>query len=376
VNGARPHQRSWHSPRQLGLAGLLAGSLLAASSAGAVEGEPCPPTNRPDTLVVVAGSPQTTQLGKPFQTNLQVALANTNGCPLTGPLGGYAVRFAAPSTAASGTFAGSGTSAATVGTDGTGNATAPTFTANDNSGSYTVLAQSDFGTATLSLTNTASGLASSIGAVGTSSAAATVNRRFQSPLRARVQDANGAPVQGVTVTFSLSTATNEPGASFAGASNQATAETDASGIATSPELTANSTSGSFDAYATVAGVSTSARYRLRNLAGRPATIKAGVADGQSTAVGRLFPIRLAVTVKDDDGNPVPNVTVTFTAPARGASGTFRTRSGRRRTAHARTDAKGLAIAPAFTAGRRSGGYAVIARAGRRRAAFALINTPR
>jgi hypothetical protein len=46
---------------------------------------------------VVGGSSQTAQLGRPFATNLQVASANTNGCPLTGQLAGYPVDFTAPS---------------------------------------------------------------------------------------------------------------------------------------------------------------------------------------------------------------------------------------------------------------------------------------
>jgi hypothetical protein len=52
------------------------------------------------------------------------------------PLSGVSVTFAAPGTGASGTFGGS----ATVTTNGSGVATAPTFTANSTTGSYTVTA--------------------------------------------------------------------------------------------------------------------------------------------------------------------------------------------------------------------------------------------
>ena len=46
--------------------------------------------------MLAGGSGQTTQLGNPFLQSLQVALANTNGCPLTGNLAGINVDFAAP----------------------------------------------------------------------------------------------------------------------------------------------------------------------------------------------------------------------------------------------------------------------------------------
>src|SRR5262245_63157425 len=92
-------------------AGLLI--LIATAAAGgtlvvgprAVAADACPTSNPPNMLKVVGGSSQTAQLGKAFQTNLQVALANSNGCPLTGPLAGVSVDFTAPANGASGTFA-------------------------------------------------------------------------------------------------------------------------------------------------------------------------------------------------------------------------------------------------------------------------------
>jgi hypothetical protein len=483
-----PRIRLRRSSRLLALTGLAlvaSGTVLASGPARAASGDSCPPSNRPDSLVVGSGSPQTAQLGKQFQTNLQVALANTNGCPLTGPLGGYAVQFIAPSSGASGTFASSGTNAVTVGTDANGTATAPVFTANDTAGSYAVVAQSDFGTANLNLTNTASGLAASITAIGGTSQLATVDRRYAQPLRARVLDANGHPVQGVTVAFTLTTgssgasasfltggpqasattdadgvatspllaANSSPGrfdatastpdlasaatftfdnraaadilvrlngatrtakvhqryrrrlearlldqhgqpiegatvtftiataasgasASFAGGSNQAIALTNAGGRATSPSLTANTKAGWFTATATTAAVPTPLRYSLRNRAGAPAALSAGAADGESTPSGARFPIPLAVTVKDGDSNPIAAATVTFVAPAQGPSGHFDSRGRARRVVRVKTNSKGIAVAPPFVANGESGGYAVVARAGAQRTAFALVNSPR
>jgi protocatechuate 3,4-dioxygenase beta subunit len=483
-----PWTRLRRSSRVLALTGLAliaSGAALASGPARAASGDSCPPSNRPDSLVVVSGSPQTAQLGKQFQTNLQVALANTNGCPLSGPLGGYAVRFVAPSTGASGRFAGSGTDTVTVGTDANGTATAPPFTANDTAGNYTVVAESDFGTANLNLTNTASGLAASITAIGGTSQLATVDRRYAQPLQARVVDANGQPVQGVnvaftlatgssgasasfltgggqasattdaggvatspllvanaspgrfdatastadlasaatftlnnraaantlvrlnratqiakvrrryakplkarlldehgqpiegaTVTFTIATAASGATASFVGGSNQATALTDAGGRATSPALTANTKAGSFTATATTAAVPTLLRYSLRNRAGAPAALSAGAADGESTPTGTRFPIPLVVTVKDGDSNPIAGATVTFVAPAHGPSGHFDPRGRARRVVRVKTNSKGIAVAPPFVANGESGGYAVLARAGGQRTAFALVNSRR
>ena len=68
--------------------GLVAGSGLAAAGDSS-----CPAVNPPDELVVMGGSGQTAQLGHPFGNPLQVALANTNGCPLTGNLAAVNVDF-------------------------------------------------------------------------------------------------------------------------------------------------------------------------------------------------------------------------------------------------------------------------------------------
>jgi hypothetical protein len=577
----------------------LAVPLGVDASPASAAASSCPDPNPPNELVLAGGSGQTAQLGNPFASPLQVKLANTNGCPLTGDLAGVNVDFVAPAGGASGTFASSGSSSAVVGTDAQGVATAPAFTADDTAGAYTVHAESDYGTVRLYLANTASGLAASITAIGAASRQATVNGRYQQPLQVRVTDADGRAVQGVTVgfalqsgpygagatfltggaqvtettdgdgvatsplftangspgrftatastgrlasvasfgldnhaaadtlsaasptiqratiagryarplaarlldpdgqpiegagvtftlgstaasgagsaaagasflggagqatvltdadgeaasppilanatagdftatatvagitapltyalrnlparlvaadppgnatverryrrslrvrvrgadgkpldgvavTFTIGTSPGGAGATFPGGAGQATATTNSAGIATAPAVTANSTSGSFEATATLAG-STPVRYTLRNRAGKPQTIATGAADGTSTSVGARLPIRLAVTVTDENGNPVPGALVRFTAPDHGPGGHFAIRAhathSAGRTARVRTNAKGIAIAPPFTANHIAGGYAVGARTGSRQAAFALVNRP-
>src|SRR5262249_39794443 len=201
----------------------------------------------PNTLVLAAGSPQQTQVGKPFETTLQVMLANSDGCPLTGSWAGVSIVFTAPATGASGTFASSDANVAVVGTDATGVATAPTFTADDTAGSYSVQAASSYGTVTLYLTNTATGVAASIAVAGDSDQSATVGSQYRQPLRAQVLDANGQPVQRVTIDFVLGTGTGGAGAGFlGGGGGQSTAVTDANGIATSPAFVANGSKGRFN----------------------------------------------------------------------------------------------------------------------------------
>ena len=84
-------------------------------------------------------------------------------------------------------------------------------------------------------------------------------------------------------------------------------------------------------------------------------------------------MRLAVTVTDANGNPVPHAVVTFSAPVHGPSGRFG--SSRSRRAEVETNASGIAVAPTFTANAEAGGYVVRAgvRGVGRPAAFALVN---
>jgi len=121
-------------------------------------------------------------------------------------------------------------------------------------------------------------------------------------------------------------------------------------------------------------------------AGPPTTLIAGVGATQSVPAGARFPIRLAVTVIDAEGAPVPDALVSFAAPNRGPSGFFTIRSGgaqvpasRTRRVHlveVRTNACGIALAPKFTANRRAGGYVVVASVEHVKAAFALVNEGR
>jgi hypothetical protein len=371
----------------------------------------CPSWNPPNELTLMAGTPQTAGLETAFASGLQLALANSDGCPVTG-VAGVAVTFSAPSSGASGVFAGGGSNTVTVGSDASGAAMAPTFTANDTAGSYTVTASSQYGSVSFSLTNTAAGIPARILATGAAPRSVRVLQTFAKPLQVKVLDANGNTVAGATVTFTLGSGTagssacstsSSAGASFIGDGAQATATTDSSGVAISPPVVANAAAGRFTATAAVSDAGGAASpaggsgsgaggssaviqtsFALASLAGAPAKIAAGVAATESTAAGARFPIGLAVTVTDAQKNPVPGVLVTFAAPASGPSGRFtvnsrgaghdRPRVSHRRAVKVKTDACGIALAAPLVANGRQGGYIVKASVGPARpAAFALVN---
>ena len=470
-------------------------TAAADTPAGPTGSTGCPASNPPNTLALVGGTPQTAQVSSAFADGLQVALANTNGCPVTTPVAGTAVTFAAPSSGASASFPASGSSALTVGTGAGGTAVTPMVTANATAGSYAVTATCVYGSVSFALTNTAAGVAATITPLAPARQSATVGKRYSAPLavrvldgagnpvsgvtvtfalggggsgaaspgasfddgsaqaseqtnsegvatsphlnangvagsftataatahitepasfaldnkaakpatvaaiagahgsatvdthyrqrlKARVRDGNGSPVVGATVTFTLGATANGAsaaagaGASFDDGATQATATTNDRGIATSPRVRANGTAGSLIAIATMSGTTSTARFTLHNRAGAPATVTPGVASAESTTLGSRFAIALAVTVTDRHRNPVAGALVTFTAPASGPSGTFAVRS-HPATVTVRTDASGIAIAPAFVANARPGGYIVRATAGHARTvAFALVNQAR
>ena len=90
------------------------------------------PAPTPNVLSVAAGGGQTATVGTAFATKLAAGHAMSSAIRA-----GLHRQFSAPTSGASGTFAGgSATATATTGTDGV--ATAPQFTANDTAGQYQV----------------------------------------------------------------------------------------------------------------------------------------------------------------------------------------------------------------------------------------------
>jgi hypothetical protein len=90
----------------------------------------------------------------------------------------------------------------------------------------------------------------------------------------------------------------------------------------------------------------------------PASIAIATGDSQSAIANTAFATNLAVDVRNAAGNLVQGVTVTFTAPASGPSGTFAGSS----FVTVVTDTSGQAAAPTFTANGLAGSYMVSAQA--------------
>jgi N-terminal glycosyl-hydrolase-114-associated domain/Invasin, domain 3/Kelch motif len=192
---------------------------------------------------------------------------------------------------------------------------------------------------------------------------------FASPLVAVVEDSNGNPVNGATVTFTA------PGSgasgSFAGGVNTAT--TNSSGMATSGVFTANGTAGSYTVTANVAGVSRTARFKLTKQASTtgPSSISSTSGTPQSAVINNAFAAPFVASVKNSSGSGVSGVTVIFTVPSSGASGTF---AGGANSAI--TNASGVATSALFTANAKAGSYTVTASVTgvSTSANFALTNT--
>jgi hypothetical protein len=347
--------------------GVTAASLPFAPVASANPG--C--TGTLAGLQVTAGSPQLAKVGTAFADPLEATVVDTGGCPLANE----DVVFTAPGTGPSASFEG-GLTADTVTTNTQGIATAPALTANDISGSYTVTAQiqNTLYEVSYDLTNTTTGVATTVTEVSGNSQSAAVGAQYNAPLEVSVTDAYGAAVPGATVNFTVVT-TSGAGATFVGGGATAAVQTGTDGTATSPQLVAGSTVGTFTVTATVSGVSAPVTFTLTNVASAPTTLAVGTGSSQDAELGTTFAIPLAVTVTDTNGNDVVGASVTFRAPSSGPSGVF---AGYGATAVILTDSSGVATAPDFSANQVTGGYIVTASVAglSSEATFALVNTSR
>ena len=97
-----------------------------------------------------------------------------------------------------------------------------------------------------------------------------------------------------------------------------------------------------------------------NVPGVPTTISISSGSPQNAVISTDFASLLVALVEDQYGSPSPGITVTFTAPASGASGTFSDTGTN--TTSAVTDSSGLASASTFTANDATGSYTVDASA--------------
>lgn len=336
---------------------------VAAQASFTLTNTPGPPAS----ITPTSGSGQSAQVNHAFGAPLVATITDAAGNAISGAN----VTFSAPSSGASGAFAGGATTAIAP-TNASGVATSPVFTANATAGPYSVSATvaGIASPASFSLTNLA-GAPGTITAISGGGQMAQVDQAFVNPLVATVKDASGNVISGASVTFSAPAS----GASgtFAGGGVTAIIQTNSSGVATSPKFTANTTAGSYNVTATTSGVASPASFTLANTAGAPGSITAVSGSGQSSLVGVAFANPFVATVKDSSGNLISGASVTFSAPASGASGTF---AGGQLTAVVQTNSSGVATSPIFTANAFAGSYNVTAAAAgvASPASFALTNT--
>lgn len=200
---------------------------------------------------------------------------------------------------------------------------------------------------------------------------AAILTAFSIPLSVTVLDAGSVAIPGTNVIFTANAGLNGQSGVFSNSTGTITVGTSGTGIANAGTFTANNKVGSYTVTAAAGTVSNT--FNLSNLTGAAAAITATGGSGQSTEIRTAFATQLAVTVTDAGSNPVPSVTVTFTAPTGAtASGTFSNGTG---VTTAVTDVNGVANAGAFTANSYPGGpYNVQATAGSLSTSLSLTNT--
>ncbi len=205
-----------------------------------------------------------------------------------------------------------------IGPNGSCDGAVCTATAADAaSGSHTVTVTDGSATKTVSLTVTAAA-AKTVTATSGANQAAMTNAAFARPLAATVTDAFGNPVPNVVVTFSAPT-TGASGA-FSGVAT-ATATTSASGVATSPVLTANNTVGAYSVTASAAGAATSASFPESNRA--QIDFRVQQANGTTTVRGQAAD---KVTIASNSAAASGQVTLTVLLQASSMSGLTATSS--------------------------------------------------
>jgi len=198
---------------------------------------------------------------------------------------------------------------------------------------------------------------------------AMVGAAFAATLVATVTT-NGTATAGATVTFTAPG--SDPTGTFVNTTNTETDTTDVNGVATSSVFTASMVAGAYTVTASVAGTQTPASFSLTNTPGPPAAVIVSSGSAQYAIGGAPFAAPLVATVKDSDGNPLTGVSVTFLAPASGASGTFANSTN---TETDVSDANGNVTSTVFTSNTTPGGFTVTATAtGTTSASFNLSNT--
>jgi large repetitive protein len=221
-------------------------------------------TNAPGpvaSLTALGGTPQSATVNTAFATPLTVSARDS----FNNLVNAGSVSFTAPSSGTSGSFANS-SAVDVVAINGGGTALSSTFTANTAASAvaYTVVASSGAVTRNFVLTNTPGAVTSLTNTSGAAQSA-PVTAAFALPLAVTARDTFNNVVPGVNVAFAL-----PPVGASATFGASSPVPTNASGVATSAPVTANTLAGSYNATASVGAVSVP--FALTNMPGPVASV--------------------------------------------------------------------------------------------------------
>jgi uncharacterized protein (TIGR03437 family) len=260
----------------------------------------------PAAIQVVSGTPQSTPINLDFSDSLRVRVVDQLGNGISGAT----VTYSAPASGPSASF-----SPSTAATDQQGFAQV-TATANITAGTYFVSATASgvSTSAAFSLQNVLGPTPALVSSAG-SPQSIVVGSEFPQLLQVTIRDSLNNPIPNVTVFFS------SPAAGASATLSALLAITDAQGQ-TSVRATANTAAGAYQVQASAPRISagTTAFFSLTNTPGPVASVAPDTGtSAQSTRTTAPFPNPLRVTATDSYGNPVPGVTLTFSAPGSGQS---------------------------------------------------------
>lgn len=233
-------------------------------------------------------------------------------------------------------------------TDANGNAAPDGWQLGTTAQAYTLQAQ--VGTLpVVTYTATArAGAASSVSVSAGNGQSVPVGRPVPIEPAVRVADSFGNPVAGVEVLFEV--------VSGGGSAVSRRQITNASGIAAVGGWTLGDDIGTNTLRATVQGVQNvtgnPVTFTATATAGAPATVSIASGNNQTATVGQAVALAPAVVVRDNRGNPVPGVAVTFLIGSGGGAITG---------ASAVTGANGIATVGGWTLGATAGTQTLIAR---------------
>lgn len=273
------------------------------------------------SLAKNAGDNQTAVAGSAVAVPPSVLIKDANGNPKPD----VSVTFAVAS-------GGGSVTGGTAVTNASGIATVGSWTLGPAVGANTLTATSGTLTAVSFTATSVAGTAASLAKNAGDNQTAAAGSAVPIPPSVIVKDANGNPTSGVSVTFAV--------ASGGGSVTGGTVVTNASGIATVGSWTLGSTVGANTLTAT-SGNLTAVSFTATATAGVAASLTKVGGDNQTAVAGAAVATPPSVLVKDANGNPKSDVSITFAVASGGGSVTGAT---------AVTNASGIATVGSWTLG--------------------------